>query len=158
VVWRRSVDNDRFVALEVAVGAGAVYAGANGVLGAFETTDGSDRWNVVVGDESRVQSPPVVADGWVYVNIGTAMRAYDTAGGTELWTAPIAGNANEPPVVHGDVVYTASDEAVHAVDATDGTERWRRSVRATLALVATEDALYGWGHDTPLLGLGPRRE
>ncbi len=153
VVWRTSVDNDRFVALEVAVEDGAVYAGANGVLRAFETTDGSDRWTVVVGDQSRVQSPPIVADGRVYVNIGTAVRAYDTADGTELWTAPIAGNANEPPVVHGGVVYTSSDEAVHAVDAADGTERWRRSVRATLALVVTGDALYGWGHDTPLLAL-----
>lgn len=153
--WRTTVESDRFVALEVAVADGAVYAGTNGDLRAFETADGTTRWSVLVGDDARVQSPPVAADGRVYVNIGDAVRAYDTADGTEVWTHSIAGNANDPPVVNDGVVYASSDEAVHAVDAADGTEQWQTPVGNTLKMAATGDAVYGWGLDTPLVALDP---
>lgn len=155
VRWQTAVESDRFVALEVAVGDGAVYAGSNGDLRAFETGDGAERWAVRVGNRSRVQSSPVAANGRVYVNIGEAVRAYDTADGSLDWSAPIAGNANKPPVVYDGVVYTSSDGAVHAFDAADGAERWQRSVGDTLTMVATDDAMYAWGHDTPLVALDP---
>lgn len=155
-LWRTRVDSEHFVALEVAVADGAVFAGTNGDLRAFEAEDGTERWRLLVSERPVVQSPPVAADGRVFVNMGDRLRAVDTADGSEVWSAPIAGNANDPPVVRDGVVYTSSDEAVHAVDATDGTGRWQTSiVGGSLTMAATDGALYGWGHDTPLLALDP---
>jgi len=152
--WRTEVDSKRFVALEVAVADGAVYAGANGDLRAFETSDGTERWRFRVGEKARVQSPPAVSGGRVFLNLGDALRAIDTTDGSEVWSTPHDSNANEPPVVRDGVVYTSADGTVYAVDAADGTELWTRSAPgSTMALAAGADVIYGRGHDTPLVAL-----
>jgi len=148
--WRTEVDGDRFVALTLAVADGAVFAGANGDLRAFDTADGNERWSVVL-DREVVQSSPVAADGTVYVNLGDSVRAFDAADGSERWSRT-TGGSHHPPAVGDGTVYTPSEGAVHAFDATDGTERWRAGVGTDLAL-AVGDAVYGLAHDAPVLAL-----
>lgn len=155
--WRTTVDSQRFVALTVAVGDGAVYAGANGDLRAFEAADGSERWRVGYGERPRVQSPPVAAGGQVFVNIGDSVRAFDAADGTERWSVT-TGGSNQPPAVGDGTVYAPGrDEggAVYALNAADGTERWQSVVGDDLQLAVGDGAVYGVGHDTPLVALDP---
>ncbi len=155
--WRTTVDSQRFVALAVAVGDGAVYAGANGDLRAFDAADGAERWRVRYGDRSRVQSPPVAVDGRVLVNIGDSVRAFDAADGTEQWSV-VTGGSNQPPAVRDGTVYAPGRDVggtVYALDAADGTERWRSAVGDDLQLAVGDGAVYGVGHDTPPVALDP---
>ena len=149
--WRTEVDGEYFVALETAVGDGAVYAGANGDLRAFDVGDGSERWRAEYGEREVVQSSPAVADGRVFVNAGDSLRALDAADGSERWSRA-TGGAHEPPAVYDGTVYAPGNDAVHAFDTDDGTERWRTDVGGDLRL-AVGDAVYGQRYDTPLLAL-----
>ncbi|MEZ3143390.1 PQQ-binding-like beta-propeller repeat protein [Halobaculum sp. MBLA0143] len=128
------------------VGDGAVVAGANGQLYAFETADGSERWRVT-GDDYRVQSTAAVGDGRVVLSLGSSLRAFRLADGTELWRHP-SGSTNVAPAVHDGTAYTVADGRLTAVSVADGRRRWSRTVGNATSVTATPECLIVRGLDT----------
>ncbi|MEF8852023.1 MAG: PQQ-binding-like beta-propeller repeat protein [Haloarculaceae archaeon] len=153
-LWRTDPGSP-FVTAAPAVGDGAVVAGRNGVLKAFETADGSERWSHTFGGkEGRVQSDAAIAGGRAYVHVGKSLYAFDLASGDEVWSRE-TGRSNSAPAVRDDVVYASTDGGVYAFDAATGSEVWQAPMPEGREVVVGDGAVYATHYDAPAVALDP---
>lgn len=130
--------------VSITIAGGVAYAGADRVVSALRTNDGTLLWRSRI--DGAVGDQPVVVDGVVYVTASTdttatlyALRARD---GVQLWhyasngpVAPVAldggtsvGPAIYAPIVANGVVYVGvQGDKVLALRAGDGTLLWQFS-------------------------------
>ncbi len=128
-----------WVASAIALGAdGTVYlsaklnSDADGVLKAYNPTDGSEKWSVTLTGENVQRGGPAVADdGTVYLGSeGGRMRAYDSTDGSELWSYPLAadpaiGGIEVVPAIDNDgKIYFGTLDGMFYVLNSDGTEAY----------------------------------
>ncbi len=109
----------------VLVQGGAAYVGhSNGVLYAFDTTTGAERWNHNMGD--ILCAKPVWHDGKViYVSPTGRFTALDAATGKVVWTLQAKGAVTGDPVVVGDMLYCSFGVGLFAkINAADGDVVW----------------------------------
>lgn len=76
-------------------------AAGDGVLKAYNPTDGSEKWSVTLtGTNVEQGGPAVAADGTVYLgNAGGTMKAYNPANGAELWSFTASGGIEVVPAI-----------------------------------------------------------
>jgi outer membrane protein assembly factor BamB len=109
---------------------GVAYAGANTVVYALRTDNGSLLWRSRI--DVAVGNQPVVAAGVVYVNAGNditaTLYALRESDGTQLWHYTSNGPEMSTPVVDSGVVYLGTQEdKVLALRASSGTLLWQYS-------------------------------
>lgn len=73
----------------------------DGVLKAYNPTDGTEKWSVTLtGTNAEQGGPAVAADGTVYLgNNGGFMRAYDPNTGAQLWSFTASGGIEVVPAI-----------------------------------------------------------
>jgi outer membrane protein assembly factor BamB len=114
--------------VSITIAGGVAYAGADRVVSALRTNDGTLLWRSRI--DGAVGDQPVVVDGVVYVTASTdttatlyALRARD---GVQLWHTTSNGPEISTPVVANGVVYVGTQEAkVLALRAGSGTLLWQ---------------------------------
>jgi outer membrane protein assembly factor BamB len=124
-----------------AVSNGVGYAGSDaGIVYAFDTATGKDRWQVQVGG---VVQPPVVAAGIVYVpsDGDHAIHALDATTGAELWQFPVGGGIfSSIAVADGALYVTTTAGNIYAIGNTNETVATPAPAVATPAPVASPRA------------------
>ena len=116
--------------VSITIAGGVAYAGADGVVSALRTIDGTLLWRSRI--DGAVGDQPVVVNGVLYVTASTdftatlyALRASD---GAQLWHTTSNGPEISTPVVANGVVYVGTQEArVLALRAGSGTQLWQYS-------------------------------
>lgn len=132
---------------------GAVYVGSDdGVVRAFETADGSERWATDFSEdeiEIALGMPVAAVDDSVIVTSGTLI-ALDPADGGVRWRYGDPDDGISDATVRDGVVYAADRDAVVALEAGDRRwrtpfehNRWIRGVTADRVIVKHQSDLYG---------------
>src|SRR5207244_215354 len=107
------------------VGQGIVYVAADGMIFAFQASDGTPLWSHLscsgVGTVEAALGAQVllVGDG------GGDLAAYDPATGDQIWCRDESGSITSAPAVDGNTVYITNGTSVVAVDQLTGSQRWR---------------------------------
>jgi len=121
-----STNSSQLVSITIA--GGVAYSGADGVVSALRTNDGTLLWRSRI--DGAVGDQPVVFDGVVYVtastNITATLYALRASDGAQLWHTTSNGPEISTPVVANGVVYVGTQEArVLALRAGSGTQLWQ---------------------------------
>jgi outer membrane protein assembly factor BamB len=116
--------------VSITITGGVAYAGADGVVSALRTNDGTLLWHSRI--DGAVGDQPVVVNGVVYVTASTdttaTLYALRVSDGTLLWHHTSNGPEISTPVVAYGVVYVGTQEAkVLALRAGSGTLLWQYS-------------------------------
>ena len=84
-----------------------VSSSSNGLIYAFDTATGAERWRVQTTGFVR---PGAIAGDIVYFanDEEQLISAFDLATGAALWTVPVDGGMNDGPAVHNGVLYAAT--------------------------------------------------
>ena len=107
------------------VGQGIVYVAADGMIFAFQASDGTPLWSHLscsgVDTVEAALGPQVllVGDG------GGDLAAYDPVTGNQIWCNEEGGSITSAPAVDGTTVYITNGSDAIALDQATGTERWR---------------------------------
>lgn len=117
---------------------GTVYASAklnspaspilpDGVLKAYNPTDGTEKWSVTfVGENAEQGGPAVAADGTVYLgNVGGKMQAFNPVTGAILWTYTAGAGIEVVPAIDnlGRLYFGATNGMFYVLNA-NGTEAY----------------------------------
>lgn len=115
-----------------AVAGGLVYIGAyDGVMYAFNATDGAPAWKTKLGDS--IGSSPLVHDGLVYISVETRepsglLAVLDAATGAEVWRDETPTDHPHSSVsldhVRGLAVFGANDGYLYAYDIKNRSLAW----------------------------------
>lgn len=111
---------------------------SQGDLGAFNVSDGTERWHMSVVGVTQFL-PPTVVDGVVYVPMDGYIQAgggpafiyaYSASDGKQLWHSEQAqaGVAYSQVTVDHGVVYATDQKNIYAFNATNGQQLWRQQV------------------------------
>jgi outer membrane protein assembly factor BamB len=114
---------------------GTIYASAklnadaDGVLKAYNPSDGTEKWSVTfTGENAEKGGPAVATDGTVYFgNAGGKMQAFNPANGAVLWTYNTTGNAAievVPAIDNLGRLYFGDTSGMFYVLNSDGTEAY----------------------------------
>ena len=121
--WAGEVGTD--AASAPVVGQGLVFVAADGMIFAFQSSDGAPAWSRLscsgVGTVEAALGAQVllVGDG------GGDLAAYDPATGDQIWCRDESGSITSAPAVDGNTVYITNGTSVVAVDQLTGSQRWR---------------------------------
>ncbi len=126
------------------IGDVAYFCCTAGNVYAVDTTDGSQRWQFTVDDESTdgITGTPAVANCTVFVGSwGGTLCALDARDGSVEWRYETDEAVSASPAVHDGTVYVGvnGDGSVVAVSAEDGEVEWRYSTDG--AVVASSPAV-----------------
>jgi outer membrane protein assembly factor BamB len=125
-----------WVASAIAIGTdGTVYlsaklnAAGDGVLKAYNPTDGSEKWSVsLTGANTEQGGPAVASDGTVYLgNKAGTFKAYNSADGSEKWSYTTTSNGPIEVVAAIDNdgnIYFGDTNGIFYVLKSDGTEAY----------------------------------
>lgn len=116
-----------------------------GIIAAFSTIDGAERWKV----ELTPDHPVVFSGDHLFVAAGEAIHALSAETGAVAWRQK-AGTLTAPLVVQGGWIISALDAEITARRASDGTVVWTQNV-GPLRLAPTIDG------DTLYLPLADKR-
>jgi eukaryotic-like serine/threonine-protein kinase len=106
------------------VGQGIVYVAADGMIFAFQASDGTPLWShLSCGGLNTVEAALgpqalLVGDG------GGDLAAYDPVTGNQMWCLDEGGSITSAPAVDASTVYITNGASVVAVDQLTGTPRW----------------------------------
>ncbi len=108
-------------------GQSIVVPADDGSLVAYNTSDGSTRWQSPSLGKTGLGSPiPIVSAGMVLMGLGSVFSAVSASDGTIKWQYQTGGDIRSPGVAAGDTVYFGSKDAkLYAVDIASGTLKWR---------------------------------
>ena len=131
---------------------GRVYAGRNGILGAFDSliaidAGGHQQWRVTA-HKAGWSGSPAVSGGVVYDNDGDTLRAVDATNGAVLWSFPGSGFWSAPVVWNGLAIAGTTDGKLTALNAASGTLAWQITLAATIEVIAAGGVLYGGAGQT----------
>jgi outer membrane protein assembly factor BamB len=126
VRWSRSIDDgiDQGPVLD-AGSALVLVADRNGLVHAYSTSDGDERW---VGGTRGLDHPMSVGNGVVVTSgLNDRLVVLDLATGDRLWTRKVPGTDSASVVVGNEVVATTDAGRVVLLDAKQGTvvDEWR---------------------------------
>ena len=125
-----------WVASAIAIGTdGTIYLSAklngdaDGVLKAYNATDGSEKWSVTLtGANTEQGGPAIAADGTIYLgNKGGTLKAYNPADGSEKWSYTTASNGPievVPAIDNDGNIYFGDTNGIFYVLKSDGTEAY----------------------------------
>ncbi len=158
--WERNI-NTTLTAAPVIGEGGMLYAGgADGVLYAFSSEDGSKIWTVEVGG-AIVSSPDLCPDDEIIYVAGREGKLYAVGkeGGEVMWTFETGAAILSSPVVAEDgAVYVGNNEGrAYAVNS-DGTEKWSYETGGAVvpgAAVCGSGGVYVGSYDGMLYALDP---
>ncbi|TVR56271.1 MAG: hypothetical protein EA421_04100 [Gemmatimonadales bacterium] len=146
IEWTHDREERVFGASSPALGSdGRIYVGANdGLLYAFDGTDGSLRWTFSTGDVIA-SSPAIGADGTIYVGSMDGWLYAVNAEGTEAWRVEVdlrRGVSSSPSIGPDGTIYVGGD-GVGAIDPA-GSVRWhfRGSHVQTTPLLGADGNVY----------------
>lgn len=142
VLWRSEMDSGTDHGMLIGAPVlkdGVAYLAANGIVYAFNMTDGSIAWTSGMDESDVPANALTVEDDVVYVTGGDWMEsqvhpifdgsvwAIDAADGSLLWQNTGYDELTEPTVSDG-VLYTNGPHSVYALDAQDGSPVWSTRV------------------------------
>lgn len=116
LLWEERTDGA--VVASPAATAETVFVGTGqGILHAFDASDGTERWDGVDTGTGDVLAQPTVAGETVHVsNESVGVVAYDVETGEKRWTAESERAVRTAPVVAGEHIYVGSGTAVYGLD------------------------------------------
>ena len=101
----------------------------DGVLKAYNSADGTEKWSVeLAGANTEQGGPAVAADGTIYLgNNGGTLKAYDPADGSEKWSYTTTSNGPievVPAIDNDGNIYFGDTNGIFYVLKSDGTEAY----------------------------------
>jgi len=124
---------------------GTVYTSDNSTLGAYATSDGSQRWSHTpeVSDGLMFVENPAVRDGRVFVG-AQHLQALSPGDGSVQWTAEVETEVTGAPTVGPDRVYVPTDAGeTFGFDVADGSRTWQSSEMSEAFSYEISPALVG---------------
>lgn len=121
------------------------WAGADGVLVAYDATDGTEQWTFAPDGGREFHTPPAVTeDRLVIGNDDGNLYAVDPHSGEPIGDFSSGGRIRGSPVVVGDlVIFGTDDHAVRAVEIGTGEQPWEFETAGPVrALAAADDRVY----------------
>ena len=112
----------------VSAGGSIVVPAEDGTLIAYNTSDGSTRWQSPSLGKTGLSSPsPIVSGGIVLIGSGSGVfYALSASDGTIKWQYQTGGEISATAAASSDTVYFGSKDAkFYAVDIASGTLKWR---------------------------------
>ncbi len=120
--------------------------GTDGLMQAFEVTNGRPLWTVALAGQYAFSSGPAARDGIVFTGgagDGGTVYAVDEKTGAILWTQPVNNGDDSTPAVTADGVYVAYPCWTYDFAASSGTSVW-----------ASDTGCDGGGGGTPVVANG----
>ena len=121
--WAGEVGTD--AASAPVVGQGLVFVAADGMIFAFQASDGAPAWSRLSCSGVGTVEPALGAQALFVGDGGGDLAAYDPATGSQIWCRDESGSITSAPAVDGNTVYITNGESVVAVDQLTGSQRWR---------------------------------
>jgi outer membrane protein assembly factor BamB len=131
VLWGPIVNQATYFRAGLTAGEGRVYQiDYDGVLRAFDETNGNELWSRDLPGQYSFSSPPTYEDGTVYIGgsgSGGTLYAVDAASGAVNWTAPVDnGDQSAPAVDDTSVFVTYACGVAHKFDRASGVMAWTK--------------------------------
>ena len=121
--WAGEIGTD--AASAPVVGQGLVFVAADGMIFAFQASDGAPAWSRLSCSGVGTVEPALGAQALFVGDGGGDLAAYDPATGSQIWCRDESGSITSAPAVDRNTVYITNGLSAVAVDQLTATERWR---------------------------------
>jgi len=153
--WRVAVPGMRLIeGALVPDGRNVICLGRDGVVRAFDASDGARRWLVQL--ETQITASAILAGDRLVVPTSRALIALDSASGRRVWSKPAIYGCDAAPAIAGNRVFAAfRNEGVRAYDLDSGEQVFEKKCTPSGALLVDGEFLVVGTEDAELIRLDP---